>query len=240
MAMLRRLAYVAKPFTQADAPDEVIRALAAVADPVGVPVFAVGRPALAAPGSRGEINKAAGIYSDVWAPLEADWRSEFVRRGPSLIARYAASNPPPFTMGEAMRLLQPSGDDRWLFDLLRDHRVKDSLLCAYGPWLVVYLSNHPLTRATFPDETRAALDAAGGMAVSRLKEFAARPKGPELSARQKTILLHLSDGLTVPEIAARLGLSEPSVRTFIRRAARRLGAKSQLHAVAVAFREGLI
>jgi len=238
--MLRRLAYVAKSFAQADAPDEVIKALAAVADPEGAPVFAIGRPALAAPGRNGEINKAAGFYSGVWAPLEADWRSEFIRRGPSLIARYAASNPPPFTMGEAMRLLQPSGDDRWLFDLLRDHRVKDSLWCAYGPWLVVYLSDHALTRAAFPEETRAALDAAGGMAVSRLKEFAVRAKGLELSARQKTILLHLSDGLTVSEIAARLELGEPSVKTFIRRAQRKLGAKSQLHAVAIALRERLI
>jgi DNA-binding NarL/FixJ family response regulator len=63
---------------------------------------------------------------------------------------------------------------------------------------------------------------------------------PELSARQKTVLLHLSAGLTVPEIAARLGIVETSVKMFIQRAARKLGAKSQLHAVAIALRERLI
>jgi len=239
--MLRRLAFVATPFTHADASDEVIKALAAVADPVGVPVFAIGRPALAAPGSKGEIKKAAGFYSGVFASLEADWRSEFVRRGPSLIARYAASDPAPFTMVEAMRLLQPSGDDRWLCDLMRDHKVRDSLWCAYGPWLVIYLSDRTLTPPTFPSEGRAALDAAGALAVQRLKELALIAKGGvKLSPREKTILLHLSDGLTVPEIAARLDLGEPSVKTFIQRAARKLGARSRPHAVAIALRDRLI
>jgi DNA-binding CsgD family transcriptional regulator len=79
------------------------------------------------------------------------------------------------------------------------------------------------------------------MAVRRIKELALITEGPpSLSPRQKTILLHLSDGLTVPEIAARLKLSETSVKTFIARAGRKLGAKSQLHAVAVALRQRLI
>jgi DNA-binding CsgD family transcriptional regulator len=81
------------------------------------------------------------------------------------------------------------------------------------------------------------------MAVARLKELTLSAKAdtaPELSARQRTVLLHLGDGLTVPEIAARLGIAETSVKMFVRRAARKLGAKSQLHAVALALRRQLI
>jgi DNA-binding CsgD family transcriptional regulator len=40
--------------------------------------------------------------------------------------------------------------------------------------------------------------------------------------------------------SARLELSEPSAKTFIGRAARKLGARSQLHAVAITLRKGVI
>ena len=52
--------------------------------------------------------------------------------------------------------------------------------------------------------------------------------------------MHLSHGMPTAEIAARLELGEASVRTFVRRAVKKLGAESQLHAVAIAIREGLI
>jgi DNA-binding CsgD family transcriptional regulator len=234
--MLRRIACVARPFEQADSPAEVVDALRAVCDPVGI--HGICCPPL---GLQGE---GVAFYPSAAPDLVRDWNSEYLRHGPSLLGRYAqAQNPPPFTMVEALRLLQPSGGDRWLPDLLRDHRVRDSLWCAHEPWLVIYLSKRPLTRETLPDETRAALDAAAVIAVCRLKELAVRAKAdapPELSARQKTVLLHLSAGLTVPEIAARLGIAETSVKMFIQRAARKLGAKSQLHAVAIALRERLI
>jgi hypothetical protein len=56
---------------------------------------------------------------------------------PSMMFRYVATNPPPFTTTEAMHRLQPSGKDRWLFDLLRDHQMSDNLVCVIGPWVVL-------------------------------------------------------------------------------------------------------
>jgi len=107
--------------------------------------------------------------------------------------------------------------------------------------MVIYHSTRRLTRSALPEDIRAGLDAAGAMAVRRLKELTLTAEGwPALSSRERTILLHLSQGLTAPQIAMELQVGEATVRTFIRRACRKVGASSQLHAVAIALRERLI
>jgi len=238
--MLRNLGNFARPFAQADSPWEVLDALNTIAARAGVSVFGLGRPPKAAE-SRSDVEKT-GFVARRHVDLQKDWTSEFLCRGQSLFARYAdANNPPPFTSVEAMRNLQPSGADRWVCDLLFDHGIKDSLWCAYGPWQLVYLSSRPLTPATLPDINRVVLDAAGAMAVHRLKELVLISEGrATLSPRERTVLLHLSDGLSISDIATRMKLGEPSIRTFVARAARKLGAKSQLHTVATALRRRII
>ena len=57
-----------------------------------------------------------------------------------------------------------------------------------------------------------------------------------LSARQEQVLLLLGDGLGLGEIAARLGISEWTVRTYRDEGRRRLGARTSAHA-AVLVRE---
>jgi DNA-binding CsgD family transcriptional regulator len=242
--VLRRLAYIAQPFAEAHAASDVVEALSAVSSPV-VSLWAIGRwpQGREEPGPTRDGSRIL-FHPSVKRDFHADWQNERRRHGRALVTRYAASNPPPFTFAEARRRLQPSGDDHWIFDLFHDHGAKDALYCPHWPYLVVYVSDQLLTPATLPHETRIALDAGGAMAVHRLKEIALNEKAdgapPELSARQMTVLLHLSDGLTVPEIAARLNVSEASVKTFIRRVAQKLGAKSQLHAVVTALRQRLI
>lgn len=59
---------------------------------------------------------------------------------------------------------------------------------------------------------------------------AARP--PRLTPRQREILELLADGVRAKEIACRLSLSVPTVRNHIHALLRRLGASSQLEAVA--------
>jgi DNA-binding CsgD family transcriptional regulator len=244
--MLRRLVH---PFTEADSAAEAIEALEAVCRPLGVSVWGVGRstPDASWPREREEIAELVSsrllFHPGVSNNFRMDWKSEFARHGPSELAPYAASNPGPFTFVEAFRLLQPTAKGRWFFDVCRDHGARDALFCSYGPWLVVYSSDHALGPMALPHQTRFALNAVGGMAVTRIKELTLSAKAdtpPELSARQRTVLLHLGDGLTVPEIAARLGIAETSVKMFVRRAVRKLGAKSQLHAVALALRQRLI
>lgn len=69
---------------------------------------------------------------------------------------------------------------------------------------------------------------------------AARPSHlPELTPRQRQILALLADGVRAKEIAAGLSLSVPTVRNHIHALLRRLGATSQLAAVAKARELGL-
>ena len=55
----------------------------------------------------------------------------------------------------------------------------------------------------------------------------------QLSPREREILGLLSEGFTGQAIAGRLFLSPETVRTHIRNATRKLGAKTRVHAVAL-------
>ena len=237
---MRRLAHIAHSFAIADSTDQVVESLEGICRASGLSVWAVGRPAFK-PASDEEIAQRVTFGHDVSDKFRADWRAEYRRQGSGIITRHMATNPGPITYTEALRLLQPSHVERGYFDLFRDHGLRDALCCGDGRRMVVYVADRALTATALSHETRLALAAAAGMAVARLKELdVSPPVPPELSERQKTVLIRLSEGLTIPEIAAHLGISEPSVKTFIQRAARKLGAKSQLHAVAVALRQRLI
>ena len=61
-----------------------------------------------------------------------------------------------------------------------------------------------------------------------------------LSPRQRQVLDLLADGLGPSAIARRLGLSVPTVRNHVSAVLRRLGCHSQLEAVAIARRRGLL
>ena len=56
------------------------------------------------------------------------------------------------------------------------------------------------------------------------------------SPRQEQVLLLLGDGLGLGEIAARLGISEWTVRTYRDEARRRLDARTTAQAVAIVVR----
>ncbi len=56
--------------------------------------------------------------------------------------------------------------------------------------------------------------------------------GVRLSPRQREVLALMSQGVRAREIAARLGLSQTTVRNHIRALLRRLDSHSQLEAVA--------
>ena len=58
--------------------------------------------------------------------------------------------------------------------------------------------------------------------------------------REIEVLLLVSDGLANREIGERLFLSEETVKTHVRSILAKLQARSRAHAVAVAFRRGLI
>lgn len=68
----------------------------------------------------------------------------------------------------------------------------------------------------------------------------ADPGDVTLTARQREVLGLLAEGLPVRAVATRLGLSESTIRNYVRLILLRLGCHSQLEAVAAARRAGLV
>lgn len=66
------------------------------------------------------------------------------------------------------------------------------------------------------------------------------PQGARLTPRQREVLSLIADGLPVRAVAGRLGISEATVRNYVRRILISLHCHSQLEAVAAARRAGLI
>ncbi|HWB71056.1 MAG TPA: FHA domain-containing protein [Egibacteraceae bacterium] len=63
---------------------------------------------------------------------------------------------------------------------------------------------------------------------------------PVLSPRQREVLGYLQQGLTNPEIATRLGVTERTVKAHCQEVFERLGARNRTAAVAAAMRLGLL
>lgn len=63
---------------------------------------------------------------------------------------------------------------------------------------------------------------------------------PRLSPRRREVLALAAQGLTIEQIAHRLTISVPTVRTTLAVTRHKLGARSTTEAVAIAVRGGLI
>ncbi len=97
-----------------------------------------------------------------------------------------------------------------------------------------------VSRTAGTEELRRAVDAAA--AQESFVDPAVPPKGSrgKLTHRQREILQLLADGESTTVAARELGLSEETVKTHIKTALARLGARNRTHAVAIALRECLI
>ncbi len=97
-----------------------------------------------------------------------------------------------------------------------------------------------VARTTGPAELRKAVDAAA--AQERFVDPAVPPKGSrgKLTQRQRQILQLLANGESTTVAARELDLSEETVKTHIKTALARLGARNRTHAVSNALRECLI
>jgi DNA-binding NarL/FixJ family response regulator len=62
----------------------------------------------------------------------------------------------------------------------------------------------------------------------------------ELTERELQVLRGMADGKSNAEIGRELFVSEDTVKTHARRLFRKLGARDRAHAVAAAFRAGLV
>jgi DNA-binding NarL/FixJ family response regulator len=97
-----------------------------------------------------------------------------------------------------------------------------------------------VARTTGTAELRRAVDAAA--AQESFVDPAVPPKGSrgKLTQRQRQILQLLANGESTTVAARELDLSEETVKTHIKTALARLGARNRTHAVAIAMRECLI
>jgi DNA-binding NarL/FixJ family response regulator len=97
-----------------------------------------------------------------------------------------------------------------------------------------------VSRTAKTAELRRAVAAAA--AQERFVDPAVPPKGSrgKLTKRQREILQLLANGESTTVAARELDLSEETVKTHIKTALARLGARNRTHAVAIALRESLI
>jgi DNA-binding NarL/FixJ family response regulator len=97
-----------------------------------------------------------------------------------------------------------------------------------------------VARTTDPAALRRAVDAAA--AQESFVDPAVPPKGSrgKLTRRHRQILQRLANGESTTVAARELDLSEETVKTHMKNAMARLGAKNRTHAVSIALRECLI
>jgi DNA-binding NarL/FixJ family response regulator len=97
-----------------------------------------------------------------------------------------------------------------------------------------------VARTAGPEEMRRAVQAAA--AQEHFVDAEVPPKGSRgvITQRQREILQLLADGESTTVAARKLGLSEETVKTHMKNALGRLGAKNRSHAIAIGLRESLI
>ncbi|CAN5269602.1 hypothetical protein BH20ACT9_BH20ACT9_15400 [soil metagenome] len=76
--------------------------------------------------------------------------------------------------------------------------------------------------------------------ATELFDVAPAEERPMLSPRQQEVLAYLKDGLTNPEIAVRLGVTERTIKAHCQEVFDRLNARNRTAAVAAAMRMGLL
>jgi PAS domain S-box-containing protein len=79
-----------------------------------------------------------------------------------------------------------------------------------------------------------------GLAVPARRKPGGRTPDHRLTPRQREILEELGHGHSTEQIAKKLSISRETVRNHIRHILQRLGARSRLEAVAIAYRDGLL
>jgi len=147
------------------------------------------------------------------------------------------------TWTETMQALEPVGVDRWPYDLALKYGIRDALTCCVGQrWLVAYWSRQVLFNV-LSDPQRLLLIAVATFAAMRLEQvieprrFASQPR---ITPRELAVLRMVSLGMGGSEIARQLHIGEETVRSHLKKAQAKLGARNRAHAAAEAIRQQLI
>jgi DNA-binding CsgD family transcriptional regulator len=147
------------------------------------------------------------------------------------------------TWTEAKRTLQPVGVDRWPDELAIKYGMRDALSCPVGGrWVVIFWSCKDLSKI-LKKSTRNIIFAAASLAALRLEQLTDpnhRDRTIRLTPREIAVLRLVSNGAQGLEAARALGLGEETIRTHLKKAQMKLGARNRAHAACEALRQNLI
>jgi LuxR family quorum sensing-dependent transcriptional regulator len=157
----------------------------------------------------------------------------------------AAASMAMHTWTEARRMFQPIGVDNWTYDLALKHGMRDGLTCPVGGrWVLAFWSRKELSNiVTRP--MRIMIGAAASFGALRLEQLAGPDPssiGPhvQLTPRELAVLRLVATGAQFRDVAEALGLGEETVRSHLKKAQSKLGARNRTQAVADALRQHLI
>ena len=232
--------------TRAKRPDAVLDALDAFASKLlPVNVLGVGRmPRRTADWRSIELGKDVFLHASTPVGWWCDYAAK-AAQGYDPGIMMAKTSLVAYTWTETMRMLEPIGVERWPYDLALKYGIRDALTCCVGQrWLVAYWSRQVLCD-TMTEPLRMLLIAAAGFAASRLEQVIGDdPRrfgdGPRITARELAALRLVSLGMGGNEIAKVLGIGEETVRSHLKKAQGKLGARNRAHAAAEAIRQQLI
>jgi DNA-binding CsgD family transcriptional regulator len=151
----------------------------------------------------------------------------------------------PFTWTESRQMLEPIGIDRWPYDLALKYGMRDGFTCPVGRrWILAFWSPKLLGRHC-NWENRAIIFLAANFAALRLEQLlpssiSRLPRKSRLTPRELAVLRLSSMGQQAAEAGAALGLGEETVRSHLKKAQQKLGARNRTQAVAEALRQNLI
>lgn len=151
----------------------------------------------------------------------------------------------PCTWTERRLQLEPIGVDRWTDDLALKYGMRDGFTCPVGGrWVLAFWSRRVLNHS-FSPQARIIVFMAANFAAIRLEQLSGANPGRlgnshRLTARELSVLRLLASGMALAQIAEALNLGSETVRTHVKKAQAKLGAKSRTQAVAEALRQHLI
>jgi DNA-binding CsgD family transcriptional regulator len=171
--------------------------------------------------------------------------SELSKQHPAPALMLAQMSLSPFTTSDMMHQMEPLGIDRWSIELGLKYGMRDFLSCPIGGrWVLVYWSKQVFSKRLM-DEDRAILFMGANFAVIRLQKLVGTQpirigRGAALTPRELYVLRLLSLGHQVNKVAELLELGEETIRSHVKKAIAKLGAKNRTHAIAQAIRLRLI
>jgi DNA-binding CsgD family transcriptional regulator len=151
----------------------------------------------------------------------------------------------PYTWTESWRMIEPIGVDRWAMDLALKYGMRDGLTCPVGGrWVLAYWSRRVLSDV-LSLEARVHIFTAASFAIMRIETLVgpdpSRISSPaQLTPRECAVLRMVAAGRDLKTIAEALELGEETIRTHLRKAKAKLGARNRTQAVAEAIRQNLI